>query len=333
MQKVKRILQILLFFGIALVLLYFAFKGVDKKVLVEGFSQANYFWVGASLLIGFSSHIIRALRWKLLIEPLGFNPSLINTLGALSIGYSANLLFPRMGEVVRCTSLRKSDGAPFESLFGTVIVERAFDLLMMFILVVIVFVVRIDFFGKFIYDEAIIPIAKKMSALLTNPWVYIILLVGLMGVVLAFLKVKGKFRAKFRSLLKGLVDGLKSVLVMRKRWAFVGYTLLLWLSYWLMTWLLVFSTGPTSHLTVVDGFFLLVVGSFGMAAPVQGGFGAFHIITAMALGIYGISWDEGLIFAVISHESQTLLVVLLGIAFLFYFFSYFSRKQTPEEIS
>jgi hypothetical protein len=87
-----------------------------------------------------------------------------------------------------------------------------------------------------------------------------------------------------------------------------------------MTWILVFSIEATSNLGPIDGLFLLVVGSFGMAAPVQGGFGAYHIITAMALGIYGIAREDGIIYAIISHESQTLLFILLGIAFMVYFF-------------
>jgi hypothetical protein len=113
---------------------------------------------------------------------------------------------------------------------------------------------------------------------------------------------------------------------MEKRWTFLGYTLLLWFLYWLMTWVLVFATEATSGLSAIDGFFLLVVGTLGMAAPVQGGFGAFHVIIAMALGIYGISWEDGLVYAVISHESQTLLIVILGLVFAAYFF-FRSRKK------
>lgn len=328
-KKAKSILNIILFLGIAVVLLYFAFREVDIDTLINGFKSANYTWVIVSLFLGLSSHIVRALRWRLLIETLGHKPSLANTLGALSIGYSANLIFPRLGEVTRCGSLRKTDKIPFESLFGTVLVERAFDLLMMLILVVAVFFLRIDFFGEFIYSKALLPIWEKLISVLSNSPLYIaIALIVLVGLaVMIKRKMFGqKFHQKLVRLWRGLIDGLKSVFTMKKRWAFLGYTLLLWGLYWLMTWVLVFATQATSGLSAIDGFFLLVVGTFGMAAPVQGGFGAFHVIIAMALGIYGISWEDGLVYAVISHESQTLLVVILGLSFAIYFF-FRSRKR------
>lgn len=322
-KRLKNTLNIVLFLGIAILLLYLAFKDVNRATLVQGFKEANYTWVILSLIFGFLSHVVRAQRWRLLIEPLGYKPSLINTFGAVSIGYAANLLFPRLGEVTRCGSLRKTDKIPFESLFGTVLIERSFDVLMMLILLVAVFFLRIDFFGRFIYSEAVLPIWGKLRALAVSPFLYVALalLVGAVALFLFRSKLFGKkLHDKLSSLWQGLLDGLKSVITMKRRWGFIGYTLLLWFLYWLMTWLLVFATQPTFGLQPIDGFFLLVVGSLGMAAPVQGGFGAFHVITAMALGLYGISWEDGLIFSVISHESQTLLVVILGIVFLIYFF-------------
>jgi uncharacterized protein (TIRG00374 family) len=328
-KKVKSILNIILFLGIAVVLLYFAFREVDIDTLINGFKNANYTWVIVSLFLGLSSHIVRALRWRLLIETLGYKPSLANTLGALSIGYSANLIFPRLGEVTRCGSLRKTDKIPFESLFGTVLVERAFDLLMMLILIVFVFFLRIDFFGEFIYSKALLPIWGKFISILSNSPLYIAIALLVLAGIAVMIKRKmfgQKFHQKLVKLWRGLIDGLKSVFTMKKRRAFLGYTLLLWGLYWLMTWVLVFATQATSDLSAIDGFFLLVVGTFGMAAPVQGGFGAFHVITAMALGLYGISWEDGLVYAVISHESQTLLVIILGLAFAIYFFLR-SRKR------
>jgi len=79
-----------------------------------------------------------------------------------------------------------------------------------------------------------------------------------------------------------------------------------------MSWVVVYSIPETSHLTALDGLFLLVIGSLGMAAPVQGGIGAFHWIIYKGLTIYGISREKGLVYATLSHESQTLLVIILG---------------------
>jgi len=322
-SSIKSKIQLILFLFLAALLLFFAFRGVDFHSVVEGFRNANYLWVVLALLAGITSHIVRAQRWRLLIEPIGQKPSLINTLGALMIGYMTNIAFPRLGEIARCGSLKKTDKIPFEPLFGTVIVERAVDLIALLVLLIAVFLLRIDFFGKFIWFQTILPIAQKIkSVFISSPLIIILVVVAFIGIlVLIRRNVFGeKLNNRISSIFWAVIDGLKSIYTMKKRKAFLGYTILIWFLYWLMTWLLVFSTESTSQLGPIDGFFLLVVGSLGMAAPVQGGFGAFHIIIAMGLGIYGIEKADGLVYAIISHESQTLLVILMAVTFLVFLF-------------
>jgi hypothetical protein len=96
--------------------------------------------------------------------------------------------------------------------------------------------------------------------------------------------------------------------------------------YFLMTWVVVFSLRSTSFLDPIDGLFLLVVGGIGMTMPVQGGIGAYHWITALALTLYNIPKEKGLVFATISHESQTLLVFVLGSISLVMLFIYNRKK-------
>ena len=49
--------------------------------------------------------------------------------------------------------------------------------------------------------------------------------------------------------------------------------------------------------------------------PVPGGFGAFHYIVALALStVYSLPFDLGIIFATISHESQSLMMAVTGLA-------------------
>ncbi|OQC62321.1 MAG: hypothetical protein BWX49_01762 [Bacteroidetes bacterium ADurb.Bin008] len=327
----KKNIQLVLFLFLAALLLFFAFRGVNFKSIAEGFREANYLWVFVALLAGIASHIVRALRWRLLMEPIGHKPPLLNTLGALMVGYLTNIAFPRMGELARCGSLKKTDRVPFEPLFGTVIVERAVDLIALLVLLAVVFLIRIEFFGSFLWNEAILPIGQRINSIFVNsPLIPVMVIVAiLMLIILIRRNVFGhKLNNRITSIFWAVIDGLKSIYTMKKRRAFLGYTFLMWFLYWLMTWLMVFSTAPTSQLGPIDGFFLLVVGSMGMAAPVQGGFGAFHIITAMGLGIYGIERAQGLVYAIISHESQTLLVIVMALAYLVFLFFKRSPRKT-----
>jgi len=288
---------------------------VDVNVIITGFKDANYLWVVFSIIVATFANLVRALRWRLLIEPLGVKPSIKNVFGAVMIGYLANFAFPRLGEITKCGVLKKTDNASFESLIGTVLVERASDLVMLLFCVVLVFFIKIDFFGEFLLNKIFKPIFFKASGfsfmsiiILASILLFIYLLLHLIRKNVFGHKVK----ARVKSMYYGIVDGLKSVSRMNRRGLFIFYSFLIWSLYLLMTWLLVFSTKATSDLSLIDSLFVMVVGSFGMIVPVQGGFGAFHIITATGLGLFGISREDGLVFATIAHESQTILLIVLG---------------------
>ena len=113
-------------------------------------------------------------------------------------------------------------------------------------------------------------------------------------------------------MIRGVVAGLKTIVQMKDRWTFIFHTLLIWLMYFLMTYVLVFALPATSHLSPLDGMFLLVIGGLGMSAPVQGGIGAFHWIVALGLSLYGVPRTDAVAYATLSHESQAIFAVLLG---------------------
>lgn len=328
--KVAKYLKFVLFLSLSGAFLFLAFKDADLRFILSGFLEANFFWVILSLLVSTISHIVRALRWQLLIEPLGKRPRLINTIGAVMIGYFANLALPRVGEVTRCGVLAKRENLPFESLLGTVIIERASDLFMLVAIAIITVLLKLNFFGKFIVTNLLYPLKHRIQNA-SEANILAILGVTLITILLTYFIASRflgkKAKGRIRNVLKGLANGVRTIGRMSSKGLFVLYSILLWLCYWLMTFLLVFSIPATSNLGATDALFLLVAGSLGMLIPVQGGFGAFHIATATGLGLYGISQEEGLIFATVSHESQTLMVVIFGLLFAFLFM----RKKTVNK--
>ncbi|MGD9977113.1 MAG: lysylphosphatidylglycerol synthase transmembrane domain-containing protein [Bacteroidales bacterium] len=334
-KRISRAINFTIFFALAALLLYYAFRSVDYNHLAEGFRDVNYLWVGLSLLAALLAHIFRAIRWGILIEPLGKKPSFLNLLSAVMIGYFANIAFPRIGEVAKCGSIRKTDGIKFESLVGTVVVERAMDLLMLLISTIAVIAVNFEIFGGFIFNRILLPIKSK--ALQVHGYQLAILFaVTAAFLILFFYVVKSemfgrRISTKIKSVYHGVIDGLKSITRTHRLPQFIIFSVLIWFFYWIMTWLLLFCTPITSGLNIWEGLFVMVIGSFGMTVPVQGGFGAFHIITAVALGIFGVTYDDGLIFAVVSHESQTLLLILGGLIAMAYL--YVKYRVTASKIS
>lgn len=313
-------LKFIAFLGIGIVLLYFAFRGIAFESLKEDFRHAKYAWVLFSLVFAILAYISRAIRWNILIEPLNYKPRLANTFYSLLLGYLANFALPRLGEVTRCASLAKKEKIPVDKLFGTVIVERVIDLFSLILLLIILVVFRFEKFGNFFSQTVFNPIGAKISSSLSFSifiWSSIIIVVLVIFIIAIFLRkriARLNIIKKIYSLILGVIEGLKTVYKMKKRGAFIFHSVFIWANYWAMTWVVVFAMPSTSHLGIIDGLFLLVIGGLGMAAPVQGGIGAYHWIVSRGLvTVYpGILLEEGLVFATLSHESQAILIAVLG---------------------
>ncbi|MBE0655978.1 MAG: flippase-like domain-containing protein [Bacteroidales bacterium] len=149
------------FLALGLSLLYFAFRGIDFQSLMGDFKKARYSWVILSLGFAMIAYISRAIRWNLIIEPLGYKPELKNTFFSLLVGYLANFAFPRIGEITRCATLGKKEKIPVDKLVGTVIVERVVDLFTLFLLLGVLIIFRFETLGNFLTKIFSSPSEKK----------------------------------------------------------------------------------------------------------------------------------------------------------------------------
>jgi len=313
---------------------------MSLEALANDLKHARYSWVVLSLIFALIAYVSRAMRWRLIIEPLNYKPGLRNTFFALMVGYLANFAFPRIGEITRCATLSKKEKIPVDRLIGTVIVERAIDLISLLIILVVLVVLRFDTFGTFFSENVFIPLGNKISSTLDFTWLAWTITAITLSVILTFYIIFRRRIAhlhlvtKISDLVRGVLEGLKTIYKMKKRWQFIFHTVFIWLMYWMMTWVVVFALPSTSQLTIIDGLFILVIGGLGMSAPVQSGIGAFHWIVSRGLFIvYGIPIEKGLVFATISHESQSLLAIALGIMSFILIFKKRSIINLPVEIS
>ncbi len=331
-QRFLRILQFTGCLAAGILLLFIAFRGMDLEQLADQFRQADYRWVWLSLVFGVCSHIFRACRWRLMCGPLGHKPTVFRTLCAVMTGYLTNFAFPRAGEVARCAVLTRTDRLPFEKLLGTVVAERAVDLLCVLLMLAALLVFRFGFFGDFIQRELFAPTAQYLSAHATVlRWTAVGLVLLTAAVVLLLRKGRHHFADRVRHILQGLWEGLVSIFHMERRGAFVAFTILLWIAYFLQTYVVFFAVPATAGLSPVDGIFILVMCSLGFVVPVQGGIGAYHWIVSLSLMLYGIARADGLVYATIAHTSGSLLTIVMGFAALVCLG--FIRKNKPEQAS
>jgi glycosyltransferase 2 family protein len=297
-------------------------------------TSADPFWLALSILLATAAFISRSIRWKMLMEPLGYKPRLSSTLYALMLGYFANLAIPRIGEITRCGALATAEKVPFNSLIGTVIIERVIDLLMLFISMLVVAVLEYEMLSRFLREKVIAPMAGKF-AIFSNPYVIGVILFSFILILVLFIRYRKKseneslFVTKVRGILKEVGAGFKSILQMKNNGWFIFHTLLIWVLYFLMTWVCFFCLESTSHLDVKAGMFVLVVGGLGMSAPVQGGIGAYHYIVSQGLQLFGVSSTDGIVYATLVHTTQTLLVVAFGLFAMLMLFR--ARKKSIRD--
>lgn len=324
-------LKFLAFLAVGILLLWFAFRKVDAGKFIDDLRGANYYWLILSVLFGFFAFVSRARRWILLINPLGYNPSLKNSFYALMTGYLANLALPRMGEITRCVALGKKGKIPVDQLIGTVVVERSIDFISLMLIMIALIFTSGDQVGLFLKNSIQIPIQKMFGV----TWaIWLILLIFLAVIFFLLVRYKKslreiKFFSKMFDVGRGVINGLKTISTMEKKWEFLFHTIFIWLNYALMTWVVFFSLESTSFLTFRDSIFILVIGGLGMSAPVSGGIGAFHYIVQQGLYIVkGIPLEDGFAYATLTHESQLIFVVITGAISFFIIFRK-DRKDMP----
>jgi uncharacterized protein (TIRG00374 family) len=308
------------------VLVWLAFRGIDFSLLVHEIRDANLFWLGLSIVLSIVAFFSRAYRWKLLIDPLGHHTPLSKAFYALMVGYLANLAFPRLGEITRCGALSKSGRIPFDQLLGTVILERALDVVCLLTALVITALVEADRLGSFVMEKIVHPIGIKAAALLHSPLLWA---AALVVVVLAAWWFRSRreeegthtLTGRIRDLVRGVGRGLQSIRTLEKPWAFLFHTLLIWTLYYYMAYACFFALPATSELSWRAALFVLVAGGIGMSVPVQGGIGAYHLLVSQGLVLYGILQQHAMAFATLVHTSQVLLVVVIGGSSLLLLFS------------
>jgi glycosyltransferase 2 family protein len=316
--RIADILKVVIPLGIGVYVAWYQFdKLTDDQLsaILDSFRSANYFWVALSMLLGIMSHWSRAFRWKYLLHPMNISIRFINGFLSVLIGYVANLVLPRFGEVWRCVLVARFEKQPFEKLFGSVVAERIADVIVVSCVMVVTVALQLALLGEKLDEllgDRLSP--KAMPALIAK-----LAIAGAVGLAFAF----GFWRllqhstmplfVKLRGFIAGLAEGVTSILRMESKWSFVGHTLFIWTMYLGMFWLPFLSLPETAHVPLGGMLAAFFMGSLSIAL-VQGGIGIYPIAVAETLRLYDVPYESGLALGWIIWTAQTGLIVVFGIA-------------------
>ena len=340
-KTLSNFLKFLLFLGIGLTILYLLYQNQDAAFqaqceqdgipaadcslmnkLITDFTNANYFWIGVVLLAFCTSNLSRAIRWNMLLRPMGYSPRLINSFLAINVGYFANLGLPRIGEVVRGGLIAQYEKIPVEKAMGTIVTDRIVDVLSLATVIGLAFILQFDSLWGYL-SEQLQNRENAGGSIWTNP-----IVLGLVGFVVVSVVLYFVFRQsikksllylKIRKVLTGFGEGIQSIRRLKQPGWFIVHSINVWLMYFMMTYLCFFAFEPTEHLGPLAGLTVFAFGAFGVLIPSPGGMGTFHFLAMAALALYGVAEADAFSFAnILFFSVQIGCSVVIGILALIF---------------
>jgi len=314
-------LKILVPLGIGVFVIWYQYSKLSEQQVSEittSFRNANYFWVLMSVMFGLLSHLSRAYRWKYPMEPLGYKTRFVNNFLGVMIGYVANIILPRFGEVWRCVMVsRYEKDTSFEKLFGTVVAERVADMIVLLLIIATVILIQLDQLKEMVTD-LISNYSETHSPTDTAIKLAVLVVIGTIGLVVGrkiLMRSSNPLLIKVRGLVNGLIDGVMSILKMKRKWAFIAHTAFIWGMYLAMYYVPFLALPETSSASVSAVLASFVMASFSIVL-VQGGIGVYPVAVAQTLLLYDIPYEAGFAMGWIIWVAQTLMIVTFGVASL-----------------
>ena len=310
-KKLLNILKYLLSFGLAGVLVWLAFRGIDWHEFFVGLKATRWGWIALYLVVGYLALVFRALRWTQLIHPLDNDIHYGKVWDSNNIGGMVSIALPGSGDLVR-TALLTTAKLPYQTVFGTVMMERAWDILAILLMFVGSLVFAWGRFGGFFVDNIWHPLQSHTIILWGIGIIVLLIVVAL--VLVRKLRNRSKFFGKLNDILEGFLTGFKTFSQVKNKGLFLLYSALIWIMYMLMSYFVLKAIPQLSDALLADGLFVASLGNVASLVPVPGGIGAYHYLLKVSLmGLYGTTEEIGLLFATLCHELHAVLVIVLGV--------------------
>lgn len=304
-------------FAIAIAIFAYLYQGQDIGQMFSDLLNLKFEWVLLSFVLALLSHAARAWRWSIMLKPLGYHVGFFRPFLAVMVAYLTNFIFPRMGEVSRCTVLQRTNDVPFQQSFGAVIAERAFDFVCLITVTILAIFLEFDRLESLLHE-----VFAGNNA--QNPSRTLLILGGItafggIGALAVWFIFKEKIKQmaiykKIMEILIGVKEGFISVLKLKSldRNLFIFNTIAIWVLYFFAGYVLFSALPATEHLSLGCGLSNLAMSGLAIVAPVQGGIGVYHFLISKTLIVYGIAEVSAKYFAFMAHNSQIVLLIGVG---------------------
>ncbi len=317
------------------VFLYLAFKNTDFNIVADILKNISFGWYILFLFVWFLSHLFRAYRWKIIIDSVKSNISLLNLFGATMVGYGVNCVVPRLGELYRGFFLGKWEDISRTSMVGTVVIERVIDLLVLGISILI----SISIYSGNLYSE--------ISWLRSTMYLGFLIIFGL--IVFLFLLVKfqehfynailkfvGKFSHKIANALGRtftlLIDGFTSIKGVGKYTYIIFLSFVIMLLYGATSYIMFFVLGmqKVQPVNYSMAWIVMTISAFGVIIPTPGATGTYHFFVIFILTkLFNFSNEISSAFAILTHTTTYVLFIFSTLFLTFIINKIQEKKNKP----
>ncbi len=334
-KRISVIIKYIVFLGIGVFLIWWQFNKMTAAEFEEfklALSNADYIVIIPIVFIALASHLSRAIRWRIMIEPMGYRPSIFNAFSVTMVGYLANTFLPRLGEILKCTLLGKYEKIPFQKLFGSIVAERIFDLFCYLIFILFTFFIQYKLVGDFLKHT----LTKITNSSTSQPlWLKGLLTVAIITVVILIFRfvfnkyAGGKIAVKIKFFLAGLKEGITSILKLQKRGWFLFHTIFIWSMYLLQVYIGFSAIADVNHLGFNAACAVLTLAALANIIT-PGGLGTFPTAIFLILSLYNINQTTGEAFGWLMWGVSTFIVLFFGLLCLGLLYFINKKKQRNE---
>ena len=331
-KRLRTILQYCFFLGLGIFLVWWSIKDFssdDKSHIRSALKTARYWLLIPVFGLLLLSHFIRALRWRLLIEPLGYLPTKTNTFFAVLIGYLANQAVPRLGEVLKCTVLARYEKIPADKLIGTIILERIIDAITLLIVFAITLLIQPHLYTQLLDTFFSSPDNTEEKKKIAG-WIIALIVFGVLLIALIVWMIKKKknlndLKLLIKKIINSIVQGVSAIKHLKKRKQFIFLSILIWTIYLMGGYIGFLALQETEHYGIKEAFTVLSAGSIGMIVT-PGGIGAYAWLIQKTMLLYGLNEGIALAFGWILWLAQT-AVILIGGLISFVALPYYNKRK------
>ncbi|MBI4548610.1 MAG: flippase-like domain-containing protein [Ignavibacteriae bacterium] len=318
-QRLRTTIKYLFSIVLTIAFLYLAFNGTDFPKLWEILSGINYWWALALFPILILSHIFRVLRWEYFLRPVKKDLRFRNLFSAIMVGYMMNNILPRAGELVRPYTIGKLEGISRSTAFGTVLMERIFDVL------------------SFMSLIALIPLVYSGPLTQTFPWLeqtglwITVITFAFLGLFVFFMlrrdilvrildyitrHLSPKRAQLIERIMHSFLDGFLFLKEPKHYLMIVILSILVWGLYIVMMYVPFYAFGLTEQysLDLTSALVVQAISSIGFAIPTPGATGSYHYFTIQTLTkLYGVDQEIARSYATVTHAIGFIGITLFGI--------------------